>query len=122
MSINYDVLYIVHPPPDNINLAEVQPGKLIFNWTSTISTCSTVQYNIASDGGSCPVVTNMTTVTCSDLQLTANANVCHFRVSNRACGLVGTSSSPVAVTLKGSFIKYHAATTFFSVRTTLYLF
>ena len=94
--------YLVHPPPHNISLADVQLGKLIFNWTSTFSTCSTIRYNIASDCGSCSITTNTTTATCSDLQLTTNASVCHFRVSNRACGRVGTSSSPVAVMLKGS--------------------
>ena len=66
-----------------------------------MSNCSTLQYIIASDCGVCPSVTNMTTATCSDLQLTTNAVLCHFRVSSRACDLVGNPSSPTAVTLKG---------------------
>ena len=94
----------LYPSPDNINLADVQPGKLLFNWTSVISNCSTLQYNITSTSncGTCTAVTNTTTViaTCSDLRLTTNAVTCHFRVSSHACGLVGNPSSPIALILK----------------------
>ena len=94
----------LYPPPNDINLADVQPGKLIFNWTSVISNCSTLQYNIAStsDCGTCTVVTNTTafTAVCSDLLLTANAIVCHFSVSSHACDLIGNPSVPFEVTLK----------------------
>ena len=74
---------------------------LAFNWTPVISNCSTLQYSIVSDCGTCPTVTNMTTATCSDLQLTTNASLCYFRVTSRACDLTGSPSSPTAVTLKG---------------------
>ena len=94
-----------YPPPDNLYLADVQAGKLIFNWTSIISNnCSTLQYSITSDCGTCPNATNRTTATCSDLQLTTNARLCHFRVSSHACSLVGHPSSPIAVVLKGALI------------------
>ena len=75
----------------------------MFNWTPVISNCSTlyVQYNITSDCGICPTVTNIATATCSDLRLSTNAVVCHFSVSSRACGLVGNPTSPTEVTLKG---------------------
>ena len=95
----------LYPPPDNIYLADAQPGTLVFNWTPVIFNCSTLQYSIASDCGACPSVTNMTSAMCSDLQMTTNAVVCHFRVSSRACGLVGNPSSPTAVTLKGTLIE-----------------
>jgi hypothetical protein len=77
----------------------------VLNWTPVTSNCSMayVQYTISSDCGTCPTVTNMTTVTCSDLKLTTIAVLCHFRVS-RACGLVGNLSSPIVVTLKGTYI------------------
>ena len=91
----------LYPPPDNLYLADAQQGRLVFNWTPVISNCSTLQYNITSDCGTCYTFTNATTATCSDLQLTTNAVLCHFRVSSRACDLVGNSSSPIAVTLKG---------------------
>ena len=68
-----------------------------------MSDCSTLKlgYNITSDCGTC-VITNMTTATCSDLQLSTNASVCHFRVSSLVCDQAGDPSSPVAVTLKGN--------------------
>lgn len=92
-------------PPDNIHLADAQPGILVFNWTPVISNCSIafLQYSITSDCGACPTHANMTTATCSNLQLSTNAVMCHFSVSSRACGLVGNPSSPAAVTLKGSY-------------------
>ena len=90
----------LYAPPDNIYLADAQPGALVFNWTA-IFNCSTLQYTIASDCGACPTVTNMTTAICSDLQLTTNAVLCHIRVSSRACNLVGIPSLPIGVTLKG---------------------
>ena len=93
----------LYPPPNNLFLVDVQPGTLVFNWTSAISNCSTLQYNIitSSDCGACPTVTNMTTATCSDIQPTTDAVLCHIRVSSRACNLVGNSTLPTAVTLKG---------------------
>ena len=92
-----------YPPPDNVYVADARTGTLVFNWTPVISNCSTafLQYSITSDCGACPTVTNLTTATCSDLQLSTNAVMCQFSVSSHACGLVGNSSSPTAVTLKG---------------------
>ena len=91
----------LYPPPDNIYLADAQPGILVFKWTPAIFNCSTLKYTIASDCGACPTVTNMTTAICSDIQLTTNAVLCHIRVSSHACNLVGIPSLPTAVILKG---------------------
>ena len=93
----------LYPPPNNLFLVDVQPGILVFNWTPAISNCSTLQYNIitTSECGACPTVANTTTATCSNIQLTTNAVLCHIRVSSRACSLVGNPSLPTAVTLKG---------------------
>ena len=91
-----------YPPPNDIYLADVQPGKLVFNWSSVTSrNCGILQYGIASDCGTCPTFTNMTTATCSDLQLTTNSASCNFRVSSHACDLVGNTSPPIVVMLKG---------------------
>ena len=88
----------LYPPPDNLYLADVQPGTLVFDWTPTISNCSTIQYNIitTSECGACPIVTNMTTATCSGIQPTteSDAVLCHIRVSSHACNLVGNPSLP----------------------------
>ena len=93
-----------YPPPDNIYLADAQPGTLVFKWTPAIFNCSTLKYTIASDCGACPIITNKTTATCSFPQLSTNARLCHFSVSSSACDLVGISSSTTAVTLKGTYI------------------
>ena len=66
--------------------------------------CSHLHYNITSDCGSCPSVTNETIATCSVLQLTTNATECHFRVSSVVCDILGDPSSLVAVILKGNRI------------------
>jgi hypothetical protein len=113
-SIMYPFLIIInttatnlYPPPNDINLTDIQPGTLTFKWTSVISNCSTLQYSIASTSncGTCTVNENITattvTATCSDLPLTINAVMCLFGVSTDACGLVGNPSSPLALTLKG---------------------
>ena len=90
-----------YPSPANIYLTDAQPGTLVFNWTPVITNCSTLQYSIISDCGTCPTITNATTAICSDFQLTTNANLCNFSVSSRACDLTGNPSSPIVVTLKG---------------------
>ena len=94
----------LYPPPDNVYLTDAQPGTLVFNWTPVIFNCSMafLQYSITSDCGVCPTVTNLTTATCSDLQLSTNAVMCQFTVSSHACGLDGNPTSPTAVILKGN--------------------
>ena len=92
----------LHPPPNDIQLVEAQAKQLIFNWTPALSTCSIVQYNITSNCGTCPAVTNMTRAACSDFQLTTNAVLCQFSVNSVACNHPGNSSSPITVILKGN--------------------
>ena len=86
-----------------IYLSDVQKGNLVFSWTPVAfdAYCSSMRYIITSDCGTCPTFTNMTTATCSDVQLTTNAVTCHFRVSSDICDLPENPSSPVEVTLKG---------------------
>jgi hypothetical protein len=90
--------------PENPSIADAQEGKLVFEWSSVRSNdyCNVPQYSITSDCGICPAITNITTATCSGLQLSTNATMCHFRVSTRACNLTGNPSPPLAVTLKGN--------------------
>lgn len=85
--------------PEYVYLANVQPGRLVFSWTA--SNCSSLLYNIISDCGICPSVTNKTTATCYDLQLMTNASTCHFRISSFVCDLAGNPSFPIPVILKG---------------------
>ena len=88
-----------YPPPNNVHLTDVRPGQVTFTWTSVSSSyCSVnfVNYSITSDCGVCPTTTNMTTVTCSDLQLSTEPVECTFRVSSVVCDLTGNPSEPVA--------------------------
>ena len=89
--------------PNNIYLADAQKGDLLFSWNSVITNdCSGVKYNIISDCGTCPTITNGTTATCSDLQLSNSTALCHFRVSSAVCDQAENYFSPkLAVKLKG---------------------
>ena len=69
----------------------------------------------------------MTTATCSDLQLTTNAVVCSFRVSNALCyqdGIQLYSSPEVTARLKGNNLKrthsYHAENEMYYTGCTVY--
>jgi hypothetical protein len=96
---------LVYSAPEIIYLSDVQKGKLVFSWTPVAldADCFSVQYSITSDCGTCTITKfNMTTATCSDLQLSTNAVTCHFSVSSAICDLSGDTSSPVPVTLKGN--------------------
>ena len=94
----------VSSAPDNIYLVDAQKEELLFSWTPVASNdCSGQKYSITSDCGTC-TITNMTTATCSDFQLTTNAVTCHFSVSSVVCDQAGDPSSPVSVTLKGKKI------------------
>lgn len=89
---------------DNIYLADAQKEKLVFSWNSlgnVSNNCSALKYNITFDCGTC-TITNMSIVTCSDLQLTSNAVVCNFSVNSVVCNQAGDPTSPVSVTLKGN--------------------
>ena len=101
--VSYISIPIAHPPPSDVHLADVRPGQVTFTWTSVSSSCSSLYYNITSDCGVCPTTgtTNMTTATCSDLQLSTQPVVCTFRVSSVVCDLTGNPSEPVVVTIMG---------------------
>ena len=85
-----------------VNLC-VSPGQLTFNWTRLDSNCSTVtQYRITSDCGNCSgSVTDETSATCSELQLSETAINCTFSVQGMTRGFTGTRSNSTSVTLKG---------------------
>lgn len=75
-----------HPPPNMISLAHAQPGpvsELTFNWTQVTSDCADTQYQIISDCGQCPRITNFTTVVCNGVHIPI---VCAFEVATVVCG------------------------------------
>ena len=99
------------PPPIDIHLVIVSPEHLVFSWTSVQSNCSTLQYNIDSDCGTCLDVIEKTVnlVTCSfDLSAVIESTMlCSFGISSVICGNIsGNLSAPLDVILKGIGIKH----------------
>ena len=93
------------PPPNDIQLTHVAPNQLTFNWSSVQPDCSTLQYNIESNCGTCinhqPTML-MSSATCSfELPIDSN-DVCNFAIQSTICtnSIIGSLSTPVRVTLK----------------------
>ena len=91
------------PPPNDVQLTHVTPNRLTFNWSSVQAGCSTLQYNIESNCGTCQS-TMLSSATCS-FELPTNSNditVCNFAVQSTICAnsIIGSLSTPVRVTLK----------------------
>ena len=82
-----------YPPPNDVNLTDIGEGQVTFNWSSF---CSSIDYVITSDCGTCPVTTNTTSVTCLGLQLPTQSDgvVCSINVSSSVCGVIGNPSTP----------------------------
>ena len=91
------------PPPNDVRLINVQPGRITFNWTSVDALCDSVSYNIirfSSNCGQCPSTTNNTTATCTDT--VASGQVCTFIVQAVVCGTItGSQASPTTVIMEG---------------------
>ena len=91
------------PPPLDVQLTSVKPDKLTFNWSSVQQNCSTLQYGIESNCGTC---TNdpptLTSATCSFELSAISGGLCNFSVQSTVCGnITGSLSTPIRVTLKG---------------------
>ena len=110
--LKFCIFMPVRSAPDIVYLSDANEENLVFSCTPgpgpavSNSNCSSLQYNITSDCGTCPLVSSITDTkaTCSDLELTTNASECYFNVSSVAtvCDLLSGASSSVAVTLKGN--------------------
>ena len=88
------------PPPNDVRLADVQPGQITFNWTSVDALCDSLSYNIISSNcGQCLLTTTNTTATCTGV--VASGQVCTFIVQTVVCGIIGILSHPTTVILKG---------------------
>ena len=91
-----------YPPPDGIHLASINDGTLIFEWNPISSACAIIQYSVLSNCGSCHVDTNMTTASCSALQLSTNPANCTFAIRSVVCGnIFGNPSDPIVINLRG---------------------
>ena len=92
------------PPPINVHLVDIIKEELIFSWSEPFSNCASVSYGITSDCGSCSGTTTAKNVTCSDLQLSSEAQFCTFSVQSMICNSNGESSTLILLTLKGDSI------------------
>ena len=93
------------PPPNNVQLTHVAPNQLTFNWNLVQPDCSTLQYRIESNCGTCVNQQStmlMSSATCF-FELPVNSNdMCNFAVQSTICAnsIIGSLSTPVRVTLK----------------------
>ena len=99
------LMSIIHsdplPPPTNVQLVDVNSEQLVFNWSSVESNCSTLQYSIESDCGTC-TNTEMTLATCSVDLSAITYDMCNFAIQSVVCGNVsGILSDPLSITMKG---------------------
>ena len=98
------------PPPTIVRLVGVSSEQLVFNWTSVDSDCSTLNYNIMSNCGSCinTTATTTTSVACSiSVNVTDSITQCSFGVQSVVCGNVsGVPSTPLDMTLQGIFYSH----------------
>ena len=88
------------PPPSDVRVVDVQPGRITFNWTSVNTECDSLSYNIISHNcGTCPHSTSNTSVTCTNVE--SLGQLCTFLVQAVVCGNTGIISHPTTVKLKG---------------------
>ena len=109
-SSQYDNLFVTYnnidplPAPDDLQLTQVKPNELTFSWSSVEPNCSTLQYELQSNCGTCTNNPNnlLPSAVCL-FELSAISNgICNFAVQSAICGnLVGLLSSSILVTLRG---------------------
>ena len=93
------------PLPDDVHITAIDIGsrQLHFKWSPVAPDCPAIHYNIlASNCGSCPTITNHTTVTCTDVP--TNGSTCTFAVQMVVCvNVAGNLSDPISIILTNSF-------------------
>ena len=97
------------PSPMGVSLFTVNSRQLVFNWMPIQSNCSSLQYGIESDCGSCSegsqTFLNQTSKTCIVEQPNTDERMCSFAVNSVICrNISGSFSTPVNVTLKGKIL------------------
>ena len=90
------------PPPTGLHLAEAKMGELIFNWTTPLQRCPSLEYAIYSSGAcTCPSYSgNNNTLTCIGTE-------CVIRVYSVICNdgrriKSWTSSNVLSVNITGT--------------------
>ena len=85
--INNIITYYIPGSLSNLHISAANfiLKELEFTWSPVALTCPIIHYNIlASNCGSCPTVTNYTTITCTDIP--TNGRTCEFAVQTVVCG------------------------------------
>ena len=99
----YTTVVLYQEAPSGVTLTDVKPNELTFSWTLVDSACDPSGYNITSDCGTCRIAT-ATTATCTDLRLPSR---CYYSIQNVVCGQVGPASTPITITLRGTYMYIH---------------
>ena len=107
--IIYSIINVHTPLPIlTIQLLSVNPSELLFNWNSVDSNCSSLQYSIISDCGTCSI-NLQTNISCNIGQPTTTEDMCSFAIQSVLCdNITGNLSAPISVTLKSSEIIIHS--------------
>ena len=93
--------------------------QLTFYWSSISADCPAIHYNIlASNCGSCPTITNHTTVTCTDVL--TNGNTCTFALQTLACGNV-TSNRSVPIRVNTGIVNHTQTSCNLSMHNSVYI-
>ena len=96
--INFLCTAAVYQQLQFLQLADVGPGELTFNWNAVAPNCPAVEYNITTNCGNCPATTRSPKATCS-IELSSSAVLCSFEVQTMVCGdvLIGTVTALLKV-------------------------
>ena len=95
------------PPPMNVRLSSVNDGQISFIWDPDplVSSCTALYYivNATDSCGVCPSNTTSTSITCTDITVSSNGQVCRFVVQTTVCdAITGMMSRSVEAVLKGN--------------------
>lgn len=96
-----------YPAPNHVQLLEVHPGYFIFTWSPVLFHCQDIHYNIIAKncGVICPRVTTHSTTLCNSGVIGDTLCIFSFAIQTVVCqDIVGNSSDPVSVTLKGTYL------------------
>ena len=98
------------PPPMDVQLSDITPNVLTFNWSTVLPDCSSLRYTIDSDCGMCTInqtsTENSSSATCLfERPISIMDNFCNFSVRSVVCSnITGSLSVPLKVNLKCKLI------------------
>ena len=101
------IIYLINfvidsfPPPQNVSMIvlDINPLKLIFEWSPVSLNCPALHYIISFDCGICPPVATNTTAVCTEIQL--GISNCTFTIQTNVCDSLIGDATPISLMLKG---------------------